>query len=124
MAKILYIEDEPDQIDMLRTRLEGAGFQLVTARDGEEGLKMAGEEKPDLILLDLFLPKISGLKLGPLLRKIPGIGEIPIVAITASGSSHLTEQCAAAGINEYILKPYDSSFVVERITALLAQAQS
>lgn len=121
MKKILFIEDEEDQVMMVRTRLEACGYALVAALDGEEGVKKALEEKPDLILLDIVMPKMNGYEVCSRLRNDPRTCDIPVIVVTASGLKNLEEKCLALGVQEIIRKPYESSYLAERIAFHLGE---
>jgi len=119
--KILFIEDEIDQIVMVQTRLEGSGYEVIGAMDGEEGLKKVHEENPDLILLDLIIPKIDGFEVCRRLRGCPDTSNIPVIVITASGTRDVEGKCRAVGADEIIRKPYESTDLVSKIKALLRE---
>ena len=117
--KILFIEDEPDQIMMISLRLKKNGFDLVFSLDGEEGLKKAVAEKPDLILLDILMPGIDGFEVCRRLRKNPATKHIPVIATTAVGVDDVEHHCRTAGANDCIRKPYDSVDLLAKIRSLL-----
>ncbi|MBI4711191.1 MAG: response regulator [Candidatus Omnitrophica bacterium] len=117
--KILFIDDEPDQIMMISLRLKKNGYAVISAMDGEQGLKKASEEKPDLILLDVLMPGIDGLEVCRRLRKDPATKHIPIVATTAAGADDIELQCRAAGADDCVRKPYDSPDLLTKIRQLL-----
>jgi len=121
MKKILFIEDEEDQILMIKTRMEASGYVFVSALNGEEGLKKVRTEKPDLILLDIVMPKMNGYEVCRHLKKDPETCDIPVIVVTASGVKDLEERCVAAGIQEIIRKPYESSYLLERIAFHLGE---
>ena len=113
--KILIIEDEPEQIEVLKIRLEANNFEVISALDGEEGLAKANKEKPDLILLDIVMPKINGYEVCKHIKQNPEMKNIPIIVISAIGAKDFEERCLDAGAEECIRKPYDSADVVTRI---------
>jgi len=115
MKKILLVEDEVDQITMLQTRLEASGYEFLSANDGEAGLKVALDEMPDLILLDLIMPKVNGYEMCYDLKNNDKMKNIPIIIITASGAKKLEQKCIELGVEEIMHKPYDSSYLIERI---------
>jgi len=117
--KILFIEDEPDQIMIVKMRLEASGFDVVSAIDGEEGLKKAYEDKPDLILLDILIPKIDGLSLCRLLKGDPKRKNISIIIITASGGKELLERCQVIGADDLIIKPFKEKELIDKIAKYL-----
>lgn len=115
MKKILFVEDELDLIAMLQTRIEALGYQFVSANDGEEGLKSTLTQKPDLILLDIVMPKMNGYELCYALKNNDETKDIPIIIITASGAKKLEQKCIEIGVEEIMHKPYDSAYLIERI---------
>lgn len=121
MKKVLYIEDEPDQIKVVGDRLEASGYGFISAADGEEGIRKAQEEKPDLILLDIFLPKIKGFDVCKRLKELPETSDIPIIVITASGVEYIDAQSKAAGASDCIKKPYEAKELILKIEQLLKE---
>jgi len=117
--KILFIDDEPDQIMMISLRLKKNGYAVISAMDGEQGLKKVAGEKPDLILLDVLMPGIDGLEVCRRLRKDPATKHIPIVATTAAGADDIELQCITAGADDCVRKPYDSPDLLMKIRKLL-----
>ena len=113
--KILLIEDEPDQIKMVKLRLEASGYKVLAAETAEVGLQVAEEERPDLILLDMLLPDMNGLEVAKRLKGEPKTKEIPILAVTAVGTVDIQEKCAQAGIVDFVRKPYDSKELLDKI---------
>lgn len=117
--KILFIEDEPDQIMMVSLRLKKNGFSVSSAQDGLEGVEQAIKEKPDLILLDLIMPGMDGFEVCRKLRQHHATKRIPIIAATAAGADDLEHQCMTAGANECIRKPYEAMDLLAKIHKLL-----
>lgn len=117
--KILFIEDEPDQVMMISLRLEKSGFEVISSLNGEEGLKKATLEKPDLILLDVIMPGMDGFEVARRLRANPVTRHIPIISTTAAGMDDVEHQCITAGADDCIRKPYDSANLLEKINRLL-----
>lgn len=117
--KILFMDDEPDQITMVSLRLAKNGYSVVSAADGEEGLKKAVEEKPDLILMDVLMPGLDGFEVCRRLRKDPRTRHIPIISTTAAGVDDIEERCLAAGADGCVRKPYDSADLLARIRSFL-----
>ena len=113
--KILFIEDEPDQIMMVSLRLERSGYEVISSSDGESGLKKALAEKPDLILLDVIMPGIDGLEVCRRLKKDPATQHIPVISTTAAGVDDIEHRCFAAGANDCVRKPYDSAELLAKI---------
>jgi CheY-like chemotaxis protein len=117
--KILFIEDEPDQIVMISLRLERNGYKVISSLDGEEGIEMAVKEKPDLILADVIMPGIDGFEVCRRLRKNPTTKHIPIISTTAAGMDDVEHQCLTAGADDCVRKPYDSADLLLKIKRLL-----
>lgn len=120
-GKILLIEDEPSQVMMVKFRLEANNFDVVAACDGEEGLKKAYEEKPDLILLDVVMPKINGYEVCRRLKRSPETQNIPVLLFTASAGPNIKGKARACGADNYITKPFDAADLVGKIKALLKE---
>ena len=119
--KILFIEDEPDQVTIVCMRLEKSGFSVLSANAGDEGLKLAIKEKPDLILLDIIMPGMDGFEICRKLRSNPVTKKIPIIATTAAGTEDLEHQCITAGADACVRKPYDSADLLVKIRRLLGK---
>jgi len=119
MAKILLVEDNEMNRDMLSRRLGRKGFQVVMAIDGAEGVAMARSETPDLILMDMSLPVLDGWEATRQIRSSPGIGAIPIIALTAHAMSGDRQKALDAGCDDYDTKPIELPRLVEKIEALL-----
>src|SRR5207253_4649460 len=103
----LVVEDFEDSRFMMRRLLEMAGYHVVEASDGEEAVKLALRERPELILMDLSLPKLDGLAATRQIRKQRGFGRVPIVAVSAHDSPESRTEALAAGCDEYVTKPID-----------------
>jgi CheY-like chemotaxis protein len=119
MAKILYVEDNDDNTFVLYRRLTSAGFDVLLARDGEEGIAMAIANQPDLILMDLDLPVIDGWEATRRLKSRPDTGGIPIIALTAHSEPDLRAEAMAAGCDAFEEKPVNFPGLVERIHTVL-----
>jgi CheY-like chemotaxis protein len=116
--KILYVEDNDDNIYMLEQRLRRAGFTVTIARDGAQGVAMAGAEMPDVILMDLGLPVVDGLEATRRLKASPRTRHIPIIALTANAMTGDREKAMAAGCDDFDTKPLDLPRLLEKIRAL------
>ena len=103
----LVVEDFEDSRFMMRRLLEQAGYSVVEASDGEQAVKIAVQERPELILMDLSLPKLDGLAATKKIRMEPGFDQVPIVAVSAHDSSQTRTEAREAGCNEYVAKPID-----------------
>jgi CheY-like chemotaxis protein len=116
--KILYVEDNDDNVYMLKNRLTRAGFTIVVATDGARGIAMATTEKPDLILMDLTLPDIDGKEATRQLKADPATKHIPVIALTANAMSGDREKAIAAGCDDFDTKPVEMPRLLEKIAAL------
>ncbi len=119
---VLIVEDEPPQAEMLSYNLEKAGFRVVVAGDGEEGLLMARESTPDAIVLDWMLPGLSGVEVCRQLRGETLTRDIPILMLTARGEEEDRVRGIEIGADDYVVKPYSPREVVARLKALLRRA--
>ena len=119
MAKILLVEDNEMNRDMLSRRLVRRGFKVVMAVDGEQGVNMAVSESPDLILLDMSLPVLSGWDAAQKLKAAPVTQKIPIIALTAHAMGGDREKAIEAGCDEYDTKPVELNRLLEKINHFL-----
>ena len=119
MAKILIVEDNPMNLDMLSRRLLRAGYQIVSAENGLLGVDAARREKPDLILMDLSLPEIDGWEATRRIKAEPALRHIPIVALTAHALTSDRESALAAGCSDFDTKPVEMPRLLNKIKALL-----
>ena len=107
MIKILYVEDNPDNVYMLTRRLKKKGFELIIAGDGQEGIDKAIEENPDLILMDLSLPTMDGWTATAKIKEIEQVKDIPIIALSAHAMPEHRDRALKAGCSDYDTKPVD-----------------
>ena len=121
MPKILLVEDNEMNRDMLSRRLLKAGFEMVIAVDGERAIDLARSEAPDLILMDISLPGLDGWEATRRLKARPETRSIPIIALTAHAMAGDREKSLAAGCNDYDTKPIDFRRLVEKIQGLLGE---
>jgi CheY-like chemotaxis protein len=119
MNSILYVEDNDDNIYMLKSRLERNGFRVLIAKDGADGIAMATEDQPSLILMDLSLPVIDGWEAMRRLKAAPETRHIPIIALTAHAMTGEQEKARAAGCDDFETKPIEFQRLLTRIEALL-----
>ena len=120
MAKILIIEDTENNRVLLTRRLKPRGYDVITVEDAEKGLPLAESEKPDLILMDVGLPGMSGWEATRQLKSNPATSHVPVIALTAHAMDGDREKAAAAGCNDYEIKPIDFNRLFDKIAALLA----
>ena len=121
MPKILLVEDNEMNRDMLSRRLLKAGFEMVMALDGEQAIDLARSEAPDLILMDISLPGLDGWEATRRLKAMPETRPIPIIALTAHAMAGDREKSLAAGCNDYDTKPIDFRRLLEKIQGFLAK---
>jgi CheY-like chemotaxis protein len=123
MAKILLIEDDTVQIELIKKNLEPQGHVVINARNGQEGLRLAREEKPDLILMDMIMPGMHGLEATIKLKENPATADIPIIALTIMSSPKFVQECYRAGIIAYIKKPYDPKTLLESVERIVGKPE-
>jgi len=116
--KILYVEDNDDNVYMLKNRLTRAGFTLIIATDGAQGVAMAASEQPDLILMDLTLPKMDGHEATRRIKADVATQRIPIIALTANAMPGDREKALAAGCDEFDTKPVELQRLLGKIRTL------
>ncbi len=121
-GRVLVVDDEPDLTRILEFGLRAAGYQVEIATDGQEGLKMARESRPDIILLDLMLPKLDGYKVCRLLKFDERYRHIPIIILSARTQEGDQALAIQMGANRFITKPYEFSEILAHIEALLKAA--
>lgn len=119
--RILVVDDELDMVQLIQARLEAQGYEVLAAYDGEEGLEKAHSEKPDLILLDLMLPKMDGYKVCGLLKRDTRYAKIPIVIFTARAQKQDEELSLECGADAYLTKPFDAPVLLGKIQELLTR---
>ena len=119
MAKILLVEDNDINADMLGRRLTRRGFAVVRAADGLQAVELAQSEHPDLILMDMSLPEIDGWEATRRVKGDAATATIPVIALTAHAMVSDRERCLAAGCNEFETKPVDLERLLQKMTALL-----
>jgi|SRR5271154_6041634 len=124
MPKILLVEDNEMNRDMLSRRLARKGFQVVMALNGEEGVALTRSEAPDLVLMDMTLPVLSGWDATRKLKGDPTTEGIPVIALTAHAMAADREQAMQAGCDDYDTKPIELTRLVDKIQALLAKRKA
>jgi two-component system cell cycle response regulator DivK len=122
MAKVLLVEDNEMNRDMLSRRLIRKGYEVVMATDGEQAVAMAASERPDLILMDMSLPAIDGWEATRRVKSAEATKRIPIIALTAHAMSGDRERALEAGCDDYDTKPVELPRLLAKMAALLARA--
>jgi CheY-like chemotaxis protein len=119
MPRILYVEDNDDNIFMLQRRLERKGFEVMVARDGEEAVVTAARERPELILMDLSLPVLDGWEATRRIKAKPETAAIPVIALSAHAMEGERERALEAGCDDFDTKPVDLKRLLAKIGAIL-----
>ena len=119
--KILLVEDNPATIDVIQKELEFLGYESIVAEDGKEGVDKATSILPDLIIMDISLPKMDGLEASTAIRNNPKTQTIPILAATARALPGDKEKCLQAGCDDYIAKPFTHRELGAAIKKLLKE---
>ena len=120
MPRLLYVEDNEMNRDMLSRRLQRRGFEVLIAADGEQGITVAAAERPDLILMDMSLPVLDGWEATRRLKAAPDTQRIPIIGLTAHAMTADRDKCLEAGCDDYDTKPVELGRLLEKIERLLA----
>jgi CheY-like chemotaxis protein len=122
MPRLLYVEDNEMNRDMLSRRLQRRGFEVLIALDGEQGMAMAAVERPDLILMDMSLPVLDGWEATRRLKTSSDTERIPIIGLTAHAMATDRDKCLEAGCDDYDTKPVELERLLEKIERLLGGA--
>ncbi len=117
--KILVVDDEPDVTSLLTLMLKSQGYNVISAGDGQEALDKARSESPDLILLDIMLPRLDGYKVARMLKFDENFSHIPIIMLTAKIQERDRQTGLEMGANDYVTKPFDTAALLGKIKDLL-----
>jgi len=121
MARILIAEDEPDIRELVAFTLRFAGHEVITSNNGEEAYHKAQELIPDLIMMDVRMPKMTGYDACRAMKQIPALKDIPVVFLSAKGQDSEIQTGLEAGAEEYMLKPFAPDQLVVRVKEILAK---
>jgi len=121
MTTVLVVDDEGPIVELVRFTLEDEDLQVVEAQDGPEAVELARATRPDLVLLDVQLPSLSGVEVCRRLRRDPGFAGVPIIMLTAAGQASDRERGLAAGANEYLTKPFSPLALLALVRSLLPE---
>jgi len=124
MKRILVIDDLPENVFMLQDRLENEGYEVVTAYDGKTGIAKAISDMPDLILLDVMMPEMTGIEACKILKQDPATADIPIIIVTAKSGADDAKEGLEAGAFDYIKKPFEKIEMLARINSALKLAEA
>ena len=119
--RILVVEDQEDLREIARFALEGAGYEVVEAANGAEGVAMAEIEHPDLVLMDIQLPVLDGYECTRRIKALPGIGPTTVIAVSSFAMKGDEEKARAAGCDGYVTKPYSPKQLVDLVRQFLAK---
>lgn len=119
--RILLVDDETDLVEMVKFRLEANGYEVMTAGDGQAALETARKEKPDLIILDVMLPKMDGYKVCGLLKKDTRYANIPIMMFSAKATESDIRQGSEVQADAYFTKPFEPKVLLEKIKELVKE---
>ncbi len=123
MAKILLVEDDVIQVELIRKHLEPIGYDIIVAKNGQEGIKVAEKQRPDLIVMDMIMPGMHGLEATIKLKENPQTKHVPIIALTIMSSPKFVQECYRAGIIGYIKKPYDPKALIESVEKVIGKPE-
>lgn len=121
MARILIAEDEPDIRELVAFTLRFAGHEVVATNNGEEAYHKAQEMIPDLIMMDVRMPRMTGYEACRAMKQIPSLADIPVVFLSAKGQDAEIQSGLEAGAEDYLLKPFAPDQLVERVKAILSK---
>ncbi len=121
MAKILIAEDEPDIRELVAFMLRFAGYEVLAATNGEEAVQTASREIPDLILMDVRMPRMTGYDACRLMKANPDLHDVPVVFLSAKGQESEIQSGLEAGAEEYLLKPFSPDELTNRVRAILSK---
>ena len=121
--RLLIVDDEPELVLLMEVRLKTSGYETLRATDGQSALEIAKKEKPDLIILDIMLPKMDGYKVCALLKKDARYAKIPIILFTARAQADDMKIGEEVGADAYITKPYDPQVLLAKIGELIEKAE-
>jgi len=122
-ATVLVVDDDPVILKLLEVNFEMEGFEVVRAADGFEGLERARAVRPDIVVLDVMMPRMTGYEVAKALREDEDTAHIPIIFVTARAQSTDVERGMELGVDDYVTKPFDPLDLIARVNALLARSQ-
>ena len=123
-ATVLVVDDDPVILKLLEVNFEMEGFEVIRAADGAEGLERAREVLPDIVVLDVMMPRMTGYEVAKALREDNGTAHIPIIFVTARAQSSDVERGMELGVDDYVTKPFDPLDLIARVNTLLARRGS
>jgi two-component system, OmpR family, phosphate regulon response regulator PhoB len=124
MTSVLVVDDDPDVCDLVRYKLEQSGFDVRRASDGDQALREVDAEIPDLVLLDIMMPGMSGLEVLERWRANGATEKLPVIMLTAKAQENDVERGFELGADDYVIKPFSPRELARRVTAVLSRRQS
>lgn len=121
--KIMVVDDEPYIARVIKFKLEQEGYTVISANDGQSGLQKIKEEKPDLVLLDVMMPGLSGYEVCQKIKEDAELAGIPVVILTAKGQERDREQGLTMGASDYITKPFSPNRLLELVKSMIGDAK-
>ncbi len=115
MKKVLVVDDEPDILRVISFRLQKAGYEVLTAKDGKTALDLVAGNKPDLILLDLRMPVVSGEEVCATLKSDAALKTIPVILLTASSGGKITDKAKELKADDCMIKPFEAEVLLEKV---------
>jgi DNA-binding response OmpR family regulator len=120
---VLVVDDDPVILRLLQVNFELEGIEVVTAPDGDEGLKLAQSDPPDLVISDIMMPKVNGLELLAALRSSPDTASMPVILLSAKAQVADVQRGLELGADDYITKPFDPLELIDRVYKVLAKSR-
>jgi DNA-binding response OmpR family regulator len=121
MAKILIAEDEPDIRELVAFMLKFAGYEVVAASNGEDAVRTASRERPDLVLMDVRMPRMTGYDACRMMKANPDLRDVPVVFLSAKGQESEIQSGMDAGAEAYLLKPFSPAELTNRVRGILSR---
>jgi len=120
---VLVVDDDPVILRLLQVNFELEGIDVATAADGDEGLKMARSDRPDLVISDIMMPKVNGLELLAALRSSPDTASMPVILLSAKAQVADVQRGLELGADDYVTKPFDPLELIDRVYKVLAKSR-
>ncbi len=122
MSTVLVVEDDPDVRELIARKLAQAGFEVHTRQDGQAGLEATSEVAPDIVLLDVMMPRLDGIEVCRRMRAEPSTASVPVIMLTAKAQEADVDRGFGVGADDYIIKPFSPRELLNRVQAVLARA--
>ncbi|MGH2790782.1 MAG: response regulator transcription factor [Actinomycetota bacterium] len=123
MSTVLVVEDDPDVRELIARKLAQAGFEVHTRQDGQAGLEATSEVAPDIVLLDVMMPRLDGIEVCRRMRAEPSTASVPVIMLTAKAQEADVDRGFGVGADDYIIKPFSPRELINRVQAVLARAR-